>query len=169
VFEGADAVVADFLEPRADELRRLLRELEGRVELRVTAFYREEAILGEILRDNPRIARLREQTQSRPEAATYGLRIELGEAVAKELRARTERDREGILARVRPLAQAAEIDEEPVEHQVLRASFLVEREAVGRFDEAMNDVARLQDARMLFKYVGPLPPHSFVSLDAGRR
>jgi hypothetical protein len=168
VFENADAVVADFLEPRADELRGLLRELEGRVELRVTAFYGEEAILGEILRDNPRIARLREQTRSAPEAATYGLRIELGEAVAKELRARTQRDREGILARVRPLALAAQIDEEPVEHQVLRASFLVERTAVDRFDEAMNDVARQQDGRMLFKYLGPLPPHSFVSLDAGR-
>ena len=167
VFENADTVVTDFLKPRADELRGLLRELEGRVELRVTAFYREEAILVEIVRDSPRIARLREQTQSAPEAATYGARLELGEAVAKELRARTQRDREGILARVRPLALAAEIDEEPVEHQVLRASFLVERKAVGRFDEAMNDIAREQDGRMLFKYLGPLPPHSFVTLDAG--
>src|SRR5205823_2378188 len=48
VFEDEDSLVADFLRPRHDELVRLLRELRDRVELRVTAHYREQAILGEI-------------------------------------------------------------------------------------------------------------------------
>src|SRR5437763_6040837 len=82
VFESADEVVHDLLEPRRDELRRLLREFDGRVELSVKAFYREEAILAEIVRENPRIGRLREAVRSGPEPATYGLRIELGELVA---------------------------------------------------------------------------------------
>lgn len=169
VFESGDAVVADFLEPRQDELRRLLRELEGRVELRVKAFHREEAILAEVIRDNPRIARLRESVRSGPEAATYGLRIELGELVAAELQARARRDAEAILERVRPLALAVEVEDEPIEHQVLRASFLVERERVGAFDEAMDELALGQDGRIHFKYLGPLPPHSFVSLVPGER
>ena len=169
VFESAEAVVRDFLEPRRDELRRLLRELEGRVELSVKAFYREEAILAEIVRENPRIARLREAVRSGPEAATYGLRIELGELVAAELRGRARRDAEAILERVRPLAVGVEVEDEPVEHQVLRASFLVERGRVGAFDEAMDELARRQESRIHFKYLGPLPPHSFVSLGAAER
>ena len=164
VFETAEAVVRDFLVPRADELRRLLRELDGRVELRVKAFYREEAILAEIIRENPRIARLREAARSGPEAATYGLRIELGELVAAEVRGRSRRDAEAILERVRPLFLDVAIDDEPIEHQVLRASFLVERGRIAAFDEAMDDLARREDGRIDFKYVGPLPPHSFVSL-----
>jgi hypothetical protein len=169
VFESAEAVVRDFLAPRRDELRRLLRELEGRVELRVKAFYREDAVLAEIVRENPRIARLREAVRAGPEAATYGLRIELGELVAAELRARSRRDADAILDRLRPLSLAIEADEEPIEHQVLRASFLVERKRIGAFDEAMDELAGRQDGRIHFKYVGPLPPHSFVSLRPARR
>jgi Gas vesicle synthesis protein GvpL/GvpF len=169
VFESADAVVQAFLEPRRDELRGLLRDLEGRVELRVKAFYREEAILAEIVGDSPRIARLREAVRSGPEAATYGLRIELGELVAAELRARSRRDAEEILERVRPLFLDVSVDDEPIEHQVLRASFLVDRARVKAFDDAMNDLARRHDGRLHFKYVGPLPPHSFVSLVPAER
>src|ERR671937_886379 len=143
VFESEEAVVRDFLVPRRDELRRLLRELEGRVELRVKAFYREEAILAEIVRENPRIA--------------------LGELVAAQLGARSRRDAEAILDRLRPLSLAVDVDEEPIEHQVLRASFLVERKRVRAFDEAMDELARSQDGRIHFKYVGPLPPHRSVS------
>jgi Gas vesicle synthesis protein GvpL/GvpF len=47
---------------------------------------------------------------------------------------------------------------------VLRASFLVERKRVPEFDKAMNEVARHEDGRIRFKYVGPLAPHSFVTV-----
>jgi hypothetical protein len=48
VFDDEDALVEEFLRPRHDELAAMLREFDGRVELRVTAHYREDAILAEI-------------------------------------------------------------------------------------------------------------------------
>jgi len=165
VFESDEALVSRFLEPRYEELAALLRRFEGLVELRVKAFYREEAILAEVVRENPRIARLREATSSGSEASTYGLRIELGEVVAAELQARARRDADQILRRLRPLALTVELDDEPIEHQVLRASFLVERDRVRSFDETMDELARSQAPRMDFKYLGPLPPHTFVALE----
>jgi Gas vesicle synthesis protein GvpL/GvpF len=163
VLEDEDAVVSQLLRPRKRELERLLRELDGRVELSVKAFYLEEAILAEIVHENRRVARLREATRTGPGAATYGARIELGELIAGELRARGQRDGRAILDRLAPLAKAVQVAGEPVEHEVLRASFLVERKRVGAFDEAVNDIARSQDGRMRFKYLGPLPPHNFTS------
>ena len=168
VFENGEAVVSEFLEPRREELRKLLDELDGKVELSVKAFYVEQAILAEIIRESPGIARLREGTRSGPEAATYGARIELGELVAAELRVRGQRDAAAILDRVRPLADAVELADEPVEHEVLRASFLVDRKHLGAFDETMDDIARREEGRIRFKYLGPLPPHSFVSLGGQR-
>ena len=169
VFQSADAVVSDFLEPRRKELEKLLDDLEGRVELSVKAFYVEQAILAEIVRENPRIARLREATRTVPEAATHGARLELGELVAAELQARALRDRERILGTLRPLAVAVAVAGEHGEHDVLRASFLVERKGVGVFDRTMNDIAQREDGRIHFKYLGPLPPHSFVSLSPGEQ
>jgi len=164
VFRDRDAVVSEFLKPRKAELEKLLRELEGKVELSVKGFYVEEAILAEVIRDNRRVSRLREVTRTAPQAATQGARIELGELVAAELRSRAHRDATAILDRLRPLALQVQVAEEPVEHEVLRASFLVERGRVEDFDEAMNDLARHEDGRIHFKYVGPLAPHSFVSV-----
>jgi hypothetical protein len=161
VFDDEDSLVADFLSPRHDELAGLLRELRDRVELRVTAHYREEAILGEIVRNSPRVAQLREATQGR---AAQPLMLELGELVAAELQARTARDARAILERLLPLALAYEVDEEPIEHQVVRASFLLERKRLRAFDSAMDELAKAHEDRIDFKYVGPLPPHSFVGL-----
>jgi hypothetical protein len=166
VFENEDDLVATLLEGRRDELTRLLREFEGLVELGVKAFFREEAVLAEIVRDNPRVARLREATSKGPEAATYASRIELGELVAAELQARADHEANRILGRLRPLARRIEVDPERLEHRVLRASFLVDRKHVSEFDAAMDEVARQEAGRIEFKYLGPLPPHSFVALEA---
>ena len=164
VFQNEAALITDLLRARHDELVELLRTFEGRVELTVKAFYREEAILGEVVRENPRIARLREATRNGPDASTYPLKVELGELVAAELQDRTRRDRDALLGRLRPLAVDLQVEQEPIEHQVLRASFLVEADRVGAFDDVMAEFARSQAERMHFKYLGPLAPHSFVSL-----
>jgi len=164
VFESEEALVDGFLRPRRDELAALLRRFEGRVELTVRAYYEEDVVLAEIIRDSPRIARLREETRRGSDAATYPLKVELGERVAGELQKRTQGDRKAVLDRVRPFVIDQAVDQEPIEHQVLRASFLVERGHVSAFDAAMDDLAREHAGRIRFKYVGPLAPHSFVSV-----
>jgi hypothetical protein len=164
VFESEAALVDGFLRPRRDELLTLLRRFEGFVELTVRAYYEEDAILTEIVEQNPPIARLREQTRSGSGAATYPLRVELGERIAGELQRRTHRDRDALLDRLRPMAVDLEVDQEPIEHQVLRASFLVDRRQVSAFDQVMDELAREHTGRIRFKYVGPLAPHSFVSV-----
>ena len=169
VFGDEGSVVEDFLRPRHDELVRLLRELHDRVELRVSAHYRADAVLAEIVQENPRIARLREATRGRGASAQPAL-IELGELVAAELRARTAHDSRALLERLRGFALQYELDDEPIENQVLRGSFLVERGRVKVFDAALEDFASAQAGRIDVKLVGPLPPHSFVELNhEGRR
>src|SRR5947208_525519 len=107
----------------------------GAREISSTALYCGQAIVGEIVRDNPRVAKLREATQER---AAQPLMLELGELVSAELQARTARNARAILERLLPLALAYEVDEEPIEHQVVRASFLVERKRLKAFDSAMD-------------------------------
>ena len=84
---------------------------------------------------------------------------------ADELRVRTSRDARAILDRLGSVAVDRQVDEELIEDQVLRASFLVERKHVPAFDKAMDELASGQAGRIDFKYVGPLPPHSFVGLE----
>jgi Gas vesicle synthesis protein GvpL/GvpF len=162
VLRDEEAVVSELLEPRRDELAALLERFERLVELRVKAFYVEEQVLREIVRSDPEIARLREATRDVPEATLHPQRVRLGEAVARALEARRENDAQSILARLRPLAEDTVV-EEAEGLPVLVASFLVDRRRVEAFDEAMDELAREQEGRITFKYLGPLPPHTFVS------
>lgn len=166
VFAGEEDLVERLLEPRHDELKDLLQAFDGLVELSVKGFFQEEAVLREIVAENPRVARLREATSKGPEAATHGARLELGELVAAELQARAAQSADRILKRLQPLSRRVEINSEPLENQVLQAAFLVERGQMKAFDEAMDELARREAGRIQFKYLGPLPPHSFVSLEA---
>jgi len=155
VFDSDTDVVDSFLAPRHDELSRLLRELDGLAELSVRAHYVEDAVLRELVRDDPKIRRLRERR---------GAELALGEAVASALLARRAADADAIVHSLVPHARRVLVEEPRAEYEVLRAAFLVERKRLGAFDQAVEKTARARAGLLVFKYVGPLPPHSFVEL-----
>jgi hypothetical protein len=167
VFSSRDNVVEEFLAPRYEELVELLHRFDGLVELSVRAFYREEEVLAAILREDRRLAELREATLAprAPQAA----QVQLGEGIARRLEARRLRDADGIVSSLVPLARDVVVEERRTEYEVLRGAFLVDADSLERFDARMNDLAREHASLMLFKYTGPLAPHSFVSVSQGRR
>lgn len=156
VFDDAAAVVSELLAPRRDALLRLLARFENVAELSVRAHYVEDAVLREIVRDDARVARLRES----------GADVALGEAVVAALQAKRAAEAAGIERRLARLAEDAVVEEPRTEYELFRGAFLVEQERIADFDTAMNELARARDGCVVFKYVGPLPPHSFVDAEA---
>jgi hypothetical protein len=153
VFDDEHAVVTELLDPRRDALVGLLERLERVVELSVRAYYVEDAVLRAIVRDDPRISRLR--TGRAPDVA-------LGEAVHRALSAKRSAEGAAIERTLVRLADDAVIDPPRTEYELFRGAFLVRRNKIGAFDKAMDDLARSREGSVVFKYVGPLPPHSFV-------
>ncbi len=164
VVADPDEVRARILDGHAEELVAQLEQLEGKVELAVRAVYEEEPLMREIVAAQPEIARRREALRGQPEDATYYERIGLGEMVAQAIERTREQDANTMLEILSPLALAVEIGQSSHERVALSASFLVEREQLARFDEALEELARSHAGRMRFKLTGPLPPHSFVEL-----
>jgi gas vesicle protein GvpL/GvpF len=152
VFGGEDAVVSELLEPRHDDLTGLLERLDGLVELSVRAYYVEDAVLREIIRDDSRVARLKGGASD----------VALGEAVANSLAAKRAAEAAEIEKALVPIAEDAVIEAPRTEYELFRGAFLVRREVVDDFDAHMNSLAGERDGTVIFKYVGPLPPHSFV-------
>lgn len=152
VFPSGAALVADLLEPRHDALVGLLERFGGLAELTVRAFFIEQAVLAEIVREDREVARLRGGAD----------RLRLGEAVAAALAGKREGEADRIVARLVPHARDVVVEERQAELEILRAAFLVERDAIEKFDSTMNSIARERDGVVRFKYTGPLPPHHFV-------
>src|SRR5215813_14241624 len=64
VLASDDAVVDELLGARYEELVQLLQQFEGTSELRLRAMFVEQSVLGEIVEQDARIARLRESTRT---------------------------------------------------------------------------------------------------------
>jgi hypothetical protein len=158
----AETVRHDLLEQREEWLTGMLDALDGRVEMTVTAMYREDVLLREVVGEDASIAALRERVRSRPPAATHFERIRLGELVANAVDARRSADSRAILDELHSSADAYVSGEVLHERMVVNASFLVRRDKLPGFDATVERVSADRAERMHFKLTGPLPPFSFV-------
>lgn len=156
VFASGDDVVSELLEQRYEELVALLQGLDGLVELTVRAFYDEDAVLAEIVRDEPEVAALRGR-------AGQGAQLQLGEAVAAALAGRRNRDADEIVAALSANAHEVVVEERVAEFEVVRAAFLADRSATDDLDARAEELAQRFAGVVRFKLTGPLPPHHFVS------
>ncbi|MEA2126890.1 MAG: hypothetical protein QOI80_3672 [Solirubrobacteraceae bacterium] len=150
------------LATQAGELLRKLDALDDRLEMSVSALYREEVVLREVVEENAAVAQVRRAIVGRPAAATHFERIRLGELVAQAVEAKREVDGEDILRELGPHAVAVASDAPLHERMVVNAAFLVDRDRLDEFDAAVEAVSRARAERMQFKLLGPRPPHSFV-------
>lgn len=164
VMSDADEIRERLLDDHAADLSDQLGEFDGKVEIRIRAVYEENALLREVVREDPQIEALRRSMAGRSEDATYYARIELGERVAAGVERKREHDGATIVDALAPVALAVEEGKTAHERVALNASFLVDRARLEQFDAILDEVAALNAGRIRFKYTGPLPPHSFVQL-----
>jgi hypothetical protein len=160
---GEDAVVAEFLAPRHDDLAAQLAALDGKVQLTVKGTYDEQALMRAIVERSPAVARLRERIDGMPAAASHFERIKLGELVAAEVEHERERDAAYLLGRLDALAVATSRGQAGGTDGAVNAAFLVERARVDEFSRAVGDAADTLADRVQLRFLGPMPPYSFAS------
>jgi hypothetical protein len=165
VMDGERAVREQLLEANAERLQSLLGELAGRVQLSVKGEYDEESLLREVVASSPSIAALRERVRTMPDAAGYYDRIQLGEMVAAQIEQRREDDAQTAMARLAPMAVQSRSQEPSSANQAFDLAFLVQRDAVEDFGRAVADLGETLAQRIRLRFVGPLPPFSFVEAE----
>jgi len=152
------------LSERRGELLALWREMDGRLELGLKAFWHEDTLFQGLVDENPRIRALRDALAGKPAEETHAERMKLGELVEVAMKQRRKRDSELILSRLRPLARSVAVNDDYGERMVLNAAFLVDKGAEARVDEAVQQLDADLGQRLMFKYVGSVPPYNFVKL-----
>ncbi|MFJ8692345.1 GvpL/GvpF family gas vesicle protein [Streptomyces roseolilacinus] len=153
-----DAVLAVLREREAHYLERL-KSLDGKVEYNVKAAHDEEAVLHQVLVDNPDLRAL-SQDHRATGGGTYEQKLALGERVAAAVKHREARDAvlvqeslEGAAVECRPGPEGT--------GRLVNLSFLVERDHAGAFSDAV-DALRREHGHLVLQVNGPLPPYSFV-------
>jgi hypothetical protein len=157
-------VVRAQLQRRYEELGALLDTLDGRIELGLKVLWQENAIYHEVVAASPTIRALRDKMLGRSPEESYYDRIRLGELTEAAIVRRRQHDADLVMERLEPLCQQVRRNDLITERMVLNAAFLLDREQESAFEQAVEQLDTDLDGRLLFKYVGPVPPYNFVNL-----
>jgi hypothetical protein len=143
------------LSEQHDQLQAVLRRLDGMVQLNVKGVYDEELLLRELVSGDPEVARLRA-------ASGYHAKVRLGELVAALVAERRDADAARLVAELSTIAEDVVV--EPAgEYIAFKASVLVPRKRLERFDARLEQIARAEQPLLQFEVIGPLPPTAFAA------
>lgn len=142
------------------ELAGVFKKIEGKIELNLKVFWQDmPAIFQEIVKENKVI-----QTAKARGAVGRNAMLAVGEMVAKDLKAKKDKESSLILKPLLKIAQDFKKGEVLRDDMILNADFLVEREREKKFDKAVKGLDKIYSQRLKFKYIGPIPPFNFVDI-----
>ena len=161
---SADDIREKLLRRRYGEFFGLINDMNGFVELGLKAFWYEGKVFQEILAEHQSIRELRDKLAGRRPEESYYDRIKLGELIEQSMWQKRDRDAEMILAPLRSLTAETKANKVISDRMVLNAAFRVEHTRQADFDDAIQKLDEAHNSRLIFKYVGPLPPYNFVNI-----
>lgn len=160
-----DEVRLKLLERGAEEIRQGLEYVRGCVQLNLKVFWKRDVLFAEVAAESQDIRDLRDYVAQRSEDQSYYERIRLGELTARALEIKSDEEAQAILNELDPLSVDAHVDSNTSELMLLNGSFLVEKATVETFDARVQAIGEAQQDRLIFRYVGPLPPYDFADVD----
>ena len=166
VLTSDDAVTDELLGPHHDEFAAALEQLEGHAEYVVKGRYAEQAMLGEILANNPAAAQLGQQIRAGDPDATRNERIQLGEVVAAAVEAAREADTRTLGDAVAGQVAASVVRPPTHELDAVYAAFLVETGKAEGLRQAVEQLADEWQGRVELRLIGPLAAYDFVMASA---
>ena len=157
--------VRDFLRKHYRELTGLIKDMDNKVELGLTAFWKDMApIFQEIVNENGKIRTLREKIAGIAERQGFKEKINLGEMVASAVKYKKEIEGEEILRSLKKSAIDFRMNDVRGDEMIINAAFLIDRGWENEFDSKVRELNSKYAQRIRFKYVGPMPPYNFVNL-----
>jgi DnaJ-domain-containing protein 1 len=134
-------------------------EVGDAVEIDLSATWDEGAVLADVAP----VAAV--QSADGPDVESLEDRIRLGSLVAERLEQRRDKYRQRAVSDLAPLARDLQSVPRPTDELVFNLAFLVEREDLDRFEAGVDRLGEDLGDRLSFRYVGPLPPYSFASVE----
>ena len=157
--------IRSLLRRRYLEFKKLLRELDNKVELGLKVFWRDmDCIFQEIVKENAEIKALRAKMTGCSAKEAGQDKGALGEMLKLALENKRAKEREVLLQPLRQLSSDSCLNMTYGDNMLMNATFLVDRSREKELDGEVEELAARYNGRIEFKYVGPVPPYSFVNI-----
>ena len=157
--------IRSLLRRRYLEFKKLLRELDNKAELGLKALWRDmDCIFQEIMNENGEIKALRANMTGCSAKEASQDKGALGEMLKLALEHKKAKEREVLLQPLGQLSSDSCLNTTYGDDMLMNAAFLVDRVWEKEFDGEVEKLVAQHGDRIEFKYVGPVPPYSFVNI-----
>jgi hypothetical protein len=162
---GSENEVQRLLERNYDGFIRELKHLSGKIEVELKVFWDQEAMISELQGGSEELTKLKAKINaaSSPVEA-QSLLVEAGKQVERIAQDWKTKYAQRVYATLKELSEDARLNEPVGVKNILNASFLIDRSRESEFQEEVYKLDSKYQGKVNFKYVGPLPPYSFVNL-----
>ncbi len=166
VLTDDDAVAEELLGSHYDEFAAALDQLEGQAEYVIQGRYVEEAMLGEVLEENPQAASLRDEIKNADPDATREQRIQLGELINNAIEAKREADTRTLGDALSGHVTASAVRPPSHELDAVYLAVLVKTSAAGDLEQAVGRLAQDWSGRIDLRLIGPMAAYDFTGTAA---
>jgi hypothetical protein len=170
-----DSRVVEMLSENYAKFRLILKKLEGKVELGVTAYASFEKIgLTRLVSRNPKIKKIKDRIERSTPGKSYFMKKDLELEISKESRKRIE-DSTQLVARELKKGAVSFVSNEPLRldtvqdpdlkemKMVFNSAYLVQKKSVPLFKARYEKLQkRFSKSGLVLKLTGPWPPYNFV-------
>jgi Gas vesicle synthesis protein GvpL/GvpF/DnaJ domain len=155
------------LERFGQPLAAALKDVAGAVEVDLSATWDTNALFADIARE-PAVAALAGAVAEENSDDDVAARVRVGMAVQEAAEQRRETYRRRIVGELVSHTRDAQPNPSVADDIVANLALLVDRAKLADFDAAVDELGQEMGDVLSFRYVGPLPPYSFATVDVVR-
>lgn len=163
-----DGELLGILESAYPVFKKAVDGMAGKVEVDLIALWNDlDSVLKEVGRRDE-IQRFKEGVEAASPEKLREQAVELGRLVRTALEEENGRVRDEIMASLKAHLIEQRIREHFDDRMLMNVAFLVRRDEKGALDERVEELDKTYGGRINFRVIGPLPPHSFSTLEICR-
>jgi len=162
VVANEDVVTSELLAPHYEEFAAALQRLEGYAEYIIRGRYVQDAILQEILAEDPEAASLTAQPQGEDQIALRDRQVLLGEIIGERICDKRAQDTRRLGEELAGQVSASVVRPPADEFEAVHTAFLIKADAADQLLGAVERLTADWDGRVDLRVFGPVAAYDFV-------
>ena len=152
------AEVSRILEKAYLQFQTALKKVEGKVEFAVQIWWEPKKILEEFKETDSEIQKLAGKRN-------VLAKLKLGKLIQKKMLNLRENFLQDVESTLMNISFDSTLNKLIDDEMIANFSFLIEKARESELDKKMQELGKKYEGKLRFKYIGPMPPYSFVNIN----
>ncbi len=159
--------VLRILEKAYLQFKTALKKVAGKTEFAVQVWWNQKKLLEELVKTNPEIQKLRKEMSLKGNILGIPMKLKLGKLIYEKAENQRKAYLKDIEEELNGISYDSTSNKLIDEEMLVNFSFLIEKLREPELDNKMQGLGKKYDGKLRLKYIGPMPPYSFVNINLG--